>query len=145
MINLNWNKSFAVEREGSVKEGSRHILYQCPANKTTIGYGYNLEDNGIDEATAQYLLNKCLVDVLVMLESNVSYFDDLDEVRKSVLTDMCFNMGWPTLSRFKNMFAAIESGNYEEAANQMVDSAWYRQVGVRSKILVEMMRSSAYP
>ena len=41
-------------------EGLRLKPYLCPAGKLTIGYGYNLEDNGITEEIAVLLLDKTL-------------------------------------------------------------------------------------
>ena len=38
-------------------EGFRAKPYQCSANKTTIGYGRNLQDVGITEGEAVSLLN----------------------------------------------------------------------------------------
>ena len=65
-------------------------------------------------------------------------------MRKSVLIDMCYNMGWPALSKFKNMFAAIDAEDFEEAARQMMDSKWYRQVKVRGVKLVQAMRTNEW-
>jgi len=39
------------------------------------------------------------------------------------------------------MIAALARGDYKAAADEMVDSAWYRQVGTRARRLVEMMRT----
>ena len=38
------------------------------------------------------------------------------------------------------MKAAVEAGDWEKAADEMVDSDWYDQVGNRAKDLVERMR-----
>jgi len=144
-MNLNQNIEFAKLAEGEVRlQNGNHKLYKCPAGYQTIGYGYNIEANGISESTAEMLLRRCLGDSVIILESNVQSWSDLNDARKSVLVDMCFNMGWPTLSKFKKMFAALERGDYQEAANQMMDSKWYRQVGIRGKKLVESMRSGVW-
>ena len=45
------------------------------------------------------------------------------------------------LSRFRNMRAAVLRGDWSSAADEMVDSAWYGQVGRRSRDLVRRMRS----
>jgi len=37
-------------------EGIRLFPYQCSADKLTIGYGRNLEDNGISEHEAEQML-----------------------------------------------------------------------------------------
>jgi len=125
--------------------GDRHMPYKCPAGKLTIGYGRNIEDNGITNGIAGQMLMLDLIEAKNLLIDNVPCFERLNEVRQSVLIDMSFNMGWPTLSKFKKMLAALEVGDYEEAGAQMEDSAWYRQVGGRAIVLVAMMESGDYP
>ena len=41
------------------------------------------------------------------------------------------------------MREALLEGDYNKAADEMIDSKWYNQVGNRSKTLVKMMRSAA--
>jgi len=57
-----------------------------------------------------------------------------------VLVNMSFNLGRSRLGRFKKFLAAVNKGNYQKAAEEMIDSKWYHQVGNRSKELVELMR-----
>lgn len=45
------------EHEGSVRENGRHFPYKCPAGKLTLGYGRNIEANGISEDEALRLLS----------------------------------------------------------------------------------------
>ena len=69
-------------------------------------------------------------------------FDEkLDEVQE-ILINMMFNMGRTRLSKFKKFIGALNEENYDEAANQMMDSRWYNQVGNRSVRLVERMRNA---
>ena len=59
------------------------------------------------------------------------------------IANMMFNMGRPRLSKFKGMKRGVDSRNWSEAADEMVDSAWYRQVTNRADRLVERMRALA--
>ena len=68
-------------------------------------------------------------------------FASLPEKVKRVCVNMAFNLGRSRLSRFKNMIGAVNEGNWKKAADEMVDSRWYGQVGRRSEELVDMMRS----
>lgn len=68
-------------------------------------------------------------------------FDSLPDRVKRVCVNMAFNLGRPRLSRFKNMIGAVNEGNWSRAADEMVDSRWYGQVGRRSEELVDIMRS----
>ena len=45
------------------------------------------------------------------------------------------------LSRFVKLRRAVEAHNWEEAAQEMENSRWFRQVGARARELVTRMRS----
>jgi lysozyme len=51
-----------------------------------------------------------------------------------------FNMGLPKMKAFKKMNKAIKDRDWNEAANQMIDSKWYRTVPNRADRLVQRMR-----
>jgi len=103
-----WNVEFAKAREGTVKENGKHKVYKCPAGYLTAGWGHNLEAHGIEDDIAEMWLIKDLCNSQNELIRNISYWEELDDVRQSVLVDMNFNMGWGTLSKFKRFFAALE-------------------------------------
>lgn len=145
-IDLNWNKEFAKTREGEVRmTNGNHKLYECPAGKKTIGYGYNIEDLGISDSFADQLLRYTLNEAQLNCTKNVKGWDNLNGARKSVLIDMCFNMGWPTLSRFKKFLQALVDKDWLKAAEEMEDSKWFRQVGKRAEVLQEIMIDGKYP
>ena len=54
---------------------------------------------------------------------------------------MMFNMGFPRLKKFKGMYKAVLAGDWQKAADEMVDSRWYKQVTNRAERLVKRMRS----
>ena len=68
-------------------------------------------------------------------------FDDLPEEVQQIVANMMFNLGRPRLSAFKGMKRGIDSQDWNAAADEMVDSRWYRQVGARAERLVERMRN----
>ena len=70
-------------------------------------------------------------------------FDELPEEAQQVIANMMFNMGRPRLSKFKGMKRGVDSRDWNAAADEMVDSAWYRQVTNRANRLVERMRALA--
>ena len=70
---------------------------------------------------------------------NIDY-ENLIEQRFYVLTDMVFNMGYDRVSKFKKMLTALSNGQYETAADEMLDSAWAAQVGNRATQLAALMR-----
>ncbi len=114
-------------------EGLELKPYQCTADKTTIGVGRNLQDVGITEDEAKYLLQNDIDRILKEVE-HWSFLEKLNEPRQAVILDMVFNMG---VTRFNantwvKTFAAIQNEEWEKAANEMLDSKWAKQVGQRA-------------
>ena len=65
-----------------------------------------------------------------------SQFDNLPDEIQHVLANMCFQLGRPRLSKFKNMIAAVEDLDWVKMADEMEDSSWYRQTPNRAKRLI---------
>ena len=70
-------------------------------------------------------------------------FSSQPDTVQRVCVNMAFNLGRNRLSKFKKMITAVNEGNYAKAAEEMVDSKWYRQVKTRGVELVEMMKGVA--
>jgi lysozyme len=54
---------------------------------------------------------------------------------------MGFNLGISRLLHFRRMLSALEQGDYQKAAVEMLDSKWARQVGKRATHLNHMMKT----
>jgi lysozyme len=130
----------SIEDQLILHEGLKLKPYRCTAGKLTIGVGRNLDDKGISRDEAMILLRNDIKDITGQLE-RYSWFRALGPVRRKVLIDMCFNLGMAGLLGFQKMIEALERGDYERAANEMIYSRWYRQVGERGRRLERMMRT----
>ena len=124
-------------------EGLELMPYKCTSGKITIGVGRNLEDIGITEQEAELLLLNDIGRVKQELV-NDQWYMDLDPVRKAVIENMSFNLGYPTLKKFQNMISSISQGDYETASKEMLNSRWSKQVGQRSIELAEQMRTGQW-
>jgi lysozyme len=133
----------SIEEQLMLHEGLKLKAYLCPAGKTTVGVGRNLEDRGITRDEALFLLRNDIKEITEELSKRYSWFSSLDFVRQKVLIDMTFNIGLGGLSQFRNMLNAIEGGDYQRASTEMENSRWYRQVGIRAKRLTKMMRTGS--
>lgn len=125
-------------------EGLRLKPYQCTAGKQTIGYGRNIEDNGIRESEAELMLLNDVDECKMVLSDRIENWVELSEVRQGVLVNMMFNLGWPRLSKFKRMIAAVELGQFALASIEMLDSKWAGQVGARATRLSQMMKTNEW-
>ena len=123
------------------EEGLRLKPYTDTVGKVTIGYGRNLTDKGITEIEAIDLLRHDVEETLSMLPYAIPYLLTMNEVRQRILADMAFNMGISTLLTFKKMLTYVKLSEYDLAANEMENSTWYRQTGVRAAKLTKMMRT----
>ena len=81
----------------------------------------------------------------VLRDCNILYedFADLPSEAQQVIANMMFNMGRPRLSKFRGMKRGVDSRNWNDAADEMIDSAWYLQVPKRSKRLMRRIRALA--
>jgi lysozyme len=125
-------------------EGLELKPYQCTADKLTIGVGRNIEDRGITEDEARYLLKNDIKIVEDELLEKKPVVAGLDAVRQRVLVDMGFNLGIPTLMKFQNMWAAIEDEDFQTAADEAMDSRWAKQVGHRAERLCQAMATGEW-
>ena len=130
-----------------VHEGVETYAYKCSENKTTIGVGRNVDKNGglgLSNDEVDYLLQNDINRIILELDSEYSWYSDLDDVRQNAMIDISFNLGQTRLRAFKKALAAMSEGDWDEAADQFMDSRWSEQVGIRAKNLTEMIRSGAY-
>jgi lysozyme len=111
--------------------------------KLTIGYGRNLDDYGITTSERDLMLDHNLHEGIGDL-STFPWFHRLSGVRQVVLADMRFNLGYDGFRKFRKLIAALERNDVVAAAKEMTASRWYRQVGRRSKRLVQMWETDAY-
>jgi len=132
--------------EGSVKQKGKHICYQDHLGYWTIGYGRLIDPKksgaGLTEDEAQDLLinniNICIQECTL----NFEWFDTSPEPVQEGVIYMCFQLGMPTLKKFKNCLEALEQENYKEAANHCLDSNWHKQTPRRSNLVADLFNSA---
>ncbi len=125
-------------------EGLRLKPYHDTVGRLTIGVGRNLDDVGITREEAFMLLDNDIAKVRREVNRAFRWFAQLNPVRKNVVLNMVFNIGLPRFRQFKKTIAAIKAKDWEEAASQMLDSRWARQVGRRARELAAMMKHGRY-
>ncbi len=125
-------------------EGFRRKPYHCTADKLTIGYGRNIEDNGLTRDEAEYLLRNDIKAAEEGAKTLVKNFDRLSPARQDVIINMVFNIGMTRLSGFKKMLSALKDEDFAKASDEMLDSKWAVQVGSRATELSQTMRRGYY-
>ena len=136
-----------------IDEGCVYELYNDHLGYATFGIGHLVTESDPEygseigtEVSESRVVEAFEQDVKTVLsDCAVLYpdFDELPEEAQQVIANMMFNMGRPRLSKFKGMKRGVDSRNWNEAADEMVDSSWYRQVTKRADRLVERIRALA--
>ncbi len=126
------------------QEGRRNKMYLDSEGIPTIGIGHNLRDRPLSDRVIDAIYEDDLLDHTLDAQK-LQVFVKLDPVRQDVLINMVFNMGLVRVQGFVKMLAALEAGDWNEAANQMLDSKWAMQVGNRAQELAKMIRTGTYP
>lgn len=119
-------------------EGYRQKPYKCTADKLTIGYGTNLEDRGVSEDESLYILNNDLKNIRMLMDAN-GLLGFMTESQEAVIYDMAYNLGWAGLMQFKKMIFNIKCGDFEQAAKELLDSKYARQVPSRAKLNARLL------
>jgi lysozyme len=134
-----------VEEYIKRNEGLRLKPYKCSAGKLTIGYGRNIEDNGISLDEAEFLLSSDIRSVTEEIRRLIPDFDSLELPQKTALIDLGYNLGAYRLSRFKKMLAAINVRDFKTAAMEMLDSRYADQLPNRSSKNAQLIQISEMP
>jgi lysozyme len=124
-------------------EGVSKWAYEDHLGYITVGVGRCLDPEiglGLSDKEIDYLLQNDIERCYKELEC-LSWFPDLDPIRQEALVNMVFNLGLTRFLQFKKTLAYLAEGRYPEAADEMLDSKWARQVKNRAIELSEMIRT----
>lgn len=127
----------AISNELVRDEGLKLKPYRCTAGKLTIGIGRNIEDRGITEAEAYYLLQNDILACCQSLDKTLPWWRKLSDARQRALVNMRFNLGEAGLLAFRFTLRALQEGRWQDAHNGALASKWASQVGDRAKRIAE--------
>ena len=133
-----------------IDEGCVYEIYNDHLGFATFGIGHLVREsdpeNGSPVGTKvseDRVANAFDDDIeIVLSDCNKLYpdFEDLPEEAQQIIANMMFNLGRPRLSKFVGMKRGVDAKDWNRAADEMVDSRWYAQVGRRAERLVNRMR-----
>ena len=134
-----------------IDEGVKYDIYLDHLGLPTFGIGHLVTKTDPESGQAvgtpisKERVAECFdMDVQsVINDCNKLYedFENLPEEVQQIIANMMFNMGYTRLSKFKGMKRGVDSKDWNQAADEMVDSRWYRQVTNRANRLVERTRA----
>lgn len=125
-------------------EGFVPKVYKCPAGFNTIGYGYNIDANPLNDQQKQLLNADGSISednaAILLLEEMPKYesdarelvdFDYLNDARKALMIDLVYNLGKRGFDKFRATRGFINMGDYNNAWKALKASMWFKQVGNR--------------
>jgi lysozyme len=137
-----------LQNEIADDEGVRYETYRCSEGYPTGGIGHLItewDEEYYEQPMGTKIPNEQVDDWFAKdIETTIkdcnllfSQFDNLPEDIQHVLANMCFQLGRPRLSKFKNMIAAVEDLDWARMADEMQDSRWFRQTTNRAQRLID--------
>ena len=139
-----------LRKQLEIDEGVKYDIYNDHLGYPTFGIGHFViesdPERGQEVGTAvsrERVAEAFESDVKGVIEDcNELYndFDELPEEAQQIIANMMFNMGRTRLSKFRGMKRGVDARDWDAAADEMVDSAWYKQVTNRADRLVQRMR-----
>jgi len=128
-------------------EGLRFKLYRDTSGHISIGYGRNLEAVGISKPEADTLFANDLqaAKLAATIALGFDAWNNLDPVRQAALTDMAFNLGSAGLEGFKNMLAFVRSGDFDHAADELMNSRYATELPKRAEANATLIRTGIWP
>ena len=121
-------------------EGYRNKVYLDTLGKRTVGVGHLCveefweDDKEYEEKFLMDILEADLKNAINGAERLCSNCPDIDDLAKEIIIEMVFQLGETGVSKFKNMWKALEQNppEYSVAASEMLDSRWAKQTPNRA-------------
>lgn len=140
-----------LQKELEIDEGKVLKIYKDHLGYPTFGIGHLILKTDpeygkpvgtpVSKERVTEAFNNDIISVLNDCDTLYPDFDEKPEEVQLIIANMMFNMGLTRLSKFKNMKKAVDKKNWQLAADEMMDSRWYKQVTNRADRLVQRMRN----
>ena len=124
-------------------EGFVEHVYDDSLGIPTIGYGFAIKDLILDADIAEDILMRKLERLQRNANSRFRWLEDMPVVVQEVILNMCYQLGVTGVSKFRKAISALQEGDWDEAANEMLDSLWARQTPNRAKELSNIVRNQS--
>jgi lysozyme len=137
-----------VKEEIKLCEGYVNKIYQCSEGFDTIFYGHKITPTDEYQHGVEYSKEEGELvferDFQRTLEAAERLIGDrqINNTAKEVIINMVYQIGEGGVSKFKNMWKALDTKDYGEASFQMLDSLWAKQTPARAGKLAGKMRAA---
>jgi lysozyme len=115
-------------------------LDTCNPPNVSIGIGRNITGRGIFADESNLMFENDSNYFHNFLYEQFEWYQNLNEARQCALIDMCF-MGTKKFLEFHNMISYLKEGNFEEAAKEIINSQYEKEVHQRAHDLANIIRT----
>ena len=116
-------------------EGYRARSYKDTEGYDTIGYGFAVKDLVLQQDISHHILERKVSELIVDCFNSFPWLAKSPAKAQEVIIEMCYQMGVAGVSKFVKAIAHLKRGNWEEAAEEMLDSRWAKQTPNRANEL----------
>lgn len=150
-----------------IDEGYKNTLYKDTEGYWTIGIGQLVTKNPsldvakaeldklmgrkcngtITKAEAEDLFQKSVLKAEKGIQSNTvlrEVYEGLDEIRRSALINMVFQMGVAGVAGFPKGMRLLKARQWDQAAIELADSRWYKQTPNRAKRVIATFKTGTW-
>jgi lysozyme len=141
-----------IKKQLIIDEGVRLDVYEDSLGNLTVGVGHLVQEK--DQLTFGQVITQKHCDALFAADLSRTIYScerDIDgwnafpDEIQEILVNMAYNLGITGLLKFVNTLKFLRNHQYDEAADALIDSRWYTQVGYRSKRIVARLREFEFP
>lgn len=144
------------------QEGFEPVPYRDTQKLWTVGIGRCLEthplsalewkrllDNGwltlsMTRMGATWLMSTELAAVESQLAKAFAWWPTLNDARQNALINMGYQLGVSKLMEFRQMLSAVHGGDWDDAYNQALNSAWAKQTPSRALNVATQLKSGVF-
>jgi lysozyme len=140
-----------LRKQLEIDEGVIYKVYKDHLGYKTFGIGHLIRNTDyeygqpvgtlVSKERVRAVFEKDIATVIKDCEKLYPDFYSKPEEVQQIIANMMFNLGLTKLSKFKATKRAIDSENWTQAAIQMRNSLWYRQVTKRAERLAKRMEN----
>jgi lysozyme len=138
------------KQELTLDEGRVLRAYKDTRGNWTVGIGHYLgtnpsyADTVITDEQCDEIFDEDFEDAVKGARQAFPAFEGLDGPRKGALVNMSFELGWKTLSTFHTFLNYIDMNQYKEAAIDLLNTAYAKQVPARAKRIAYRIKNGDY-
>ncbi|WP_034948269.1 glycoside hydrolase family protein [Erwinia oleae] len=113
-----------------------------PKNAPLENYIFNVPRN-VGEVWMQKIIDQKIAEINSQPSLRAA-LNKCNQARADVLYSMAYQLGVSGLCAFKNMLVMISEGNFDGAADAMLNSRWAKQTPARARRHAQVMRTGTY-